>query len=172
MISNPSQVPITIDVEASGFGRGSYPIEVGFITGNGDAHCKLISPCESWTHWDPEAEAVHGVSREILADHGHPARSIAEWLNQHLAGQTVYSDAWANDMSWLGTLFNEVELPQRFRIESILVLLDPEQTNRWDSTKQTMIDTHQSIRHRASSDARTVQQTFMALQEPQQHYYR
>ena len=42
------------------------------------------------------------------------------------------------------TLFNEVELPQRFRIESILVLLDPEQTNRWDTTKQTMIDTHNS----------------------------
>jgi len=27
----PPQAPAVLDVEASGFGRGSYPIEVGFV---------------------------------------------------------------------------------------------------------------------------------------------
>jgi hypothetical protein len=33
-----------IDVEASGFGRGSYPIEVGFVLPDGEAVCTLVRP--------------------------------------------------------------------------------------------------------------------------------
>ena len=36
--------PIIIDIEASGFGRGSYPIEVGLVLPDGTPHCFLIAP--------------------------------------------------------------------------------------------------------------------------------
>ena len=36
-------LPTILDIEASGFGPGSYPIEIGFVTGAGKAWCSLIS---------------------------------------------------------------------------------------------------------------------------------
>ena len=56
-------LPCIIDLEASGFGRGSYPIEVGLCLGDSSSHCFLVRPEEDWQHWDPEAEKVHGISR-------------------------------------------------------------------------------------------------------------
>ena len=46
--------PYIIDVEASGFGNGSYPIEVGVVLNNGEKFCTLIVPAANWTHWDEE----------------------------------------------------------------------------------------------------------------------
>jgi hypothetical protein len=48
-----SEVPAVLDVEASGFGAGSYPIEIGYIASDGTSYCTLIRPAPSWTHWDP-----------------------------------------------------------------------------------------------------------------------
>ena len=42
---------ITIDVEASGFGVGSYPIEVGVAFPDGGTQCYLIKPEHDWIHW-------------------------------------------------------------------------------------------------------------------------
>ncbi|MFO1249856.1 MAG: hypothetical protein U1E77_01625 [Inhella sp.] len=38
------QLPAFIDIEASGFGRGSYPIEVGFVDRDGQLFCTLVQP--------------------------------------------------------------------------------------------------------------------------------
>ena len=51
--------PAVLDVEASGFGRESYPIEVGYVLSGGQTYCSLIRPLPEWTHWDPQAERVH-----------------------------------------------------------------------------------------------------------------
>ncbi len=45
-------LPTIIDIEASGFGRGSYPIEVGFITADGKTGCSLIKPEAQWKSWN------------------------------------------------------------------------------------------------------------------------
>ena len=37
-------LPTILDIEASGFGRGSYPIEIGFSAGDGVLFCGLIVP--------------------------------------------------------------------------------------------------------------------------------
>ena len=58
--------PIFVDVEASGFGSLSYPIEIGIALPDGNRYCTLIAPAPSWVHWDPKAEALHGLSRERL----------------------------------------------------------------------------------------------------------
>jgi hypothetical protein len=51
IITQPdSEVPSILDVEASGFGAGSYPIEIGYISGDGSSYCTLIRPAPTWTH--------------------------------------------------------------------------------------------------------------------------
>lgn len=86
--------PTVIDIEASGFGRGSYPIEIGFVLPDGRGDCMLIRPIAAWRHWDPAAEALHHISRDLLRRHGQPVGDVVERLERQLHGRTVYSDGW------------------------------------------------------------------------------
>jgi len=161
-------LPNIIDLEASGFGRQSYPIEVGYILGNGDSFCSLIKPADSWNRWDESAEDVHGISRETLFEAGKPTLEIARIMNKQLSGNTIYSDAWGNDSSWLGLLFDEANMPMQFRMDSIRSLLTEEQAANWHQAKEKVIETIPMKRHRASSDAAILQKTFtLVLQESQ-----
>lgn len=154
------KLPSIIDLEASGFGRDSYPIEVGFVLSSGDSFCSLIKPAKSWDRWDDSAEQVHGITQEILLKVGKPIPEIAEKINNQLSGETIYSDAWGNDSSWLGLLFDEANMPMRFRMDSIRSLLTEEQAAIWHDTKEKVIETTPLKRHRASSDAAIIQITY------------
>lgn len=153
-------LPAFVDVEASGLSRGSYPIEVGVVTPAGSMYCSLVLPLPDWSHWDEAAERVHGITRPILARHGKPVGEVARALNTLMAQQTVYSDAWGNDMAWLSRLFDAAELPMRFRIESSRRLLDEAEIGRWHATKDAVTTELALARHRASSDARILQLTY------------
>ena len=157
--------PIIIDVEASGFGRGSYPIEVGVANAQGEGSCNIIRREKEWQHWDPRAELLHGISRETLAQHGKEPAVIAALLNEQLAGQLVYSDAWGNDSSWVALLFDAAELPQRFRLESLRSLLSDGQVDIWHETKERVTVELGYTRHRASHDALILQHTFCQTAE-------
>ena len=61
-----SRLPCVIDIEASGFGRRSYPIEVGYVLPDGRAVCMLIRPAVEWEHWDESAARTHGITRATL----------------------------------------------------------------------------------------------------------
>lgn len=159
---NDQLAPIIIDVEASGFGRGSYPIEVGFVMPDGETQCTLIKPEHSWTHWDESSEALHGITREVLAKHGKPIEEVARWLNQHLRGLTVYSDAWGNDLSWLGALFEYAEVPQLFHLDALNKLLSENQMNTWSDARNQVLSDLGIKRHRASNDAKVIQRTYLA----------
>jgi len=149
--------PCIIDVEASGFGAGGYPIEVGFVLPDGRAFCTLIQPEPEWTHWDKAAEQLHGITRQVAQQHGLPVLAVAELLNRELAGRTVYTDAWAHDYSWLGRLFDAAGRPQGFKLEHLRQLLDEPQLEQLDSAKREARGALQVQRHRASSDARVLQ---------------
>jgi hypothetical protein len=157
--------PTIIDIEASGFGKGSYPIEVGFITADKQVKCSLIKPESGWVNWCPEAEKIHGIDRSILIKKGKPIREIASWLNTCLDGQTVYSDAWLNDMCWLGRLYEEAELSQSFRLESILSLLNEAERELWSEIYQCVLTDTKLIRHRASTDAKLIQETYLRIKQ-------
>ena len=158
-------LPAVIDVEASGFGRGSYPIEVGFVLPNGESFCRLIRPPEHWTHWDENSEALHGIRRDILLKHGKSATDVARWLNEKLRGLTLYSDGWGQDLSWLGCLFDEADCTQLFRLETLPKILTEEQKMLWSSTKARVIKQLGFQRHRASNDAIVIQQTYLETQK-------
>lgn len=149
--------PCVIDIEASGFGRHSYPIEIGFVRDDGHAWCSLVRPADGWLHWDPQAEQVHGIQRPQLLQHGRPVAEVARRLNDDLGGRTVYCDGWAHDYAWLGLLFEEAGLVPRFKLESVNRLLGEAQLARLDAGRQQAFAALGIARHRASSDARALQ---------------
>ncbi|WP_101757628.1 hypothetical protein [Oceanicoccus sp. KOV_DT_Chl] len=155
-----SMKPIILDVEASGLGRGSYPVEAGFVLADGKSHCAIIRRESEWEYWDPQAERLHGISRQTLDHYGKTPMEVAAMLNHYLAGQTVYSDAWGNDSSWIALLFDVAELPQRFKLESLRSLLSDSQLEIWHDTKAKVVKELGFRRHRASHDALILQHTF------------
>ena len=157
------QAPTVLDVEASGFGRKSYPIEVGFVLPDGHTFCSLIRPEPEWTHWDEQAALTHHISRDLILQRGVPAIEVAQKLNQLLRGQKVYSDGWANDYSWLGALFDAAELSPAFKLESLRQLLTEAEADQWHTVKAQVSAERGAQRHRASSDARLLQLTFMRV---------
>lgn len=159
-------LPTILDLEASGFGRGSYPIEVGFVQASGLPFCSLIRPAPEWQHWDESAQSLHGISRELLQRHGRPAEWVAQEINQRLAGQTVYCDGWGHDYAWMARLFDAVGMVQRFRLEDLRRLLNEEEAARWQSTLQQVRAEAQLQRHRASADARVLQLTLQRVKAP------
>lgn len=156
------QLPAILDIEASGFGRGSYPIEVGFVSAQGALFCGLIQPEPDWQHWDPAAESLHGISRELLRRHGRPAAWMAAQLNARLAGQTVYCDGWGQDYPWLARLFDAAGARASFRLDDLRRLLDEAEAQRWRGVVDVVRQRQRLTRHRASSDARVLQ---LALEE-------
>ena len=156
------QLPTILDIEASGFGRGSYPIEVGFVAADGALFCGLIRPEPDWLHWDESAEALHGISRELLLTHGRSARWMAEQINQRLRGQLVYCDGWGQDYPWLARLYDAAGMLPNFRLDDLRRLLNEQEAQRWLGVTEAVRQRQQLSRHRASSDARVLQ---LALNE-------
>ena len=152
-----------IDIEASGFGRGSYPIEVGAALPDGGTFCTLIRPAPGWTHWDPRAQMMHGIARSTLVTHGRGAHEVAKMLNERLRGLTVLCDAWAHDFVWLGLLFEVAGRVPLFRLDDLRSVLTPEQATAWHDAKSAVEAGAGLSRHRASCDARILQSTWQRV---------
>jgi hypothetical protein len=154
-------VPIIIDFEASGFGKGSYPIEVGFSGRHGEGWCALIRPQDDWHHWDHEAASIHHIPREILVERGKSAVYVAEQLNFLLKGYTVYTDGWGQDYVWMARLFDAANMVPRFKLADLREIITEQQETNWHATKENVLKELGIARHRASSDARVLQLTWL-----------
>jgi hypothetical protein len=159
--SSEISAPAIIDVESSGLGPDSYPIEVGVSLPSGDRYCNLIHPAPSWTAWDRTAQEIHGISRETILSEGIPIGDVTRELNQLLRNRTVYTDGWVVDHHWIAQLYYEAAIPQRFSVSSLETILSEEQMAIWHETKNRVIKELKLERHRASADARIVQETYM-----------
>ncbi len=155
-----SNNPNIIDIEASGFGGESYPIEIGIVLSNGERFCILILPAEGWEHWNKEAEKIHHISRETLKIYGKSVSEVACLLNDKLEGKTLYSDGWVVDKPWLTTLFYASGIEMKFTVSSLEMILSDEQMEIWHQTKDKIIDKSNIQRHRASNDAWIIQETY------------
>lgn len=158
-----SAVPACLDMEASGFGRDSYPIEVGFVLADGRSYCTLIRPASDWTHWDAAAERLHGIPRDAVLQHGRDVATVAAQLNRQLQGLTLYCDGWAHDYTWLNRLFDAADAVPAFRLDSLRSCLDEAEAARWHAVKQQVAGEMQLERHRASTDAKVLQLTWRRL---------
>lgn len=100
---------VTIDFEASCLPAwGSYPIEVAAcVVATGASKSWLIKPQNSWLRtglWKPEAERLHGISREMLCDQGRPVEEVREELGAFVGPRAV-SDSVICDGYWLEILY-------------------------------------------------------------------
>jgi hypothetical protein len=163
LVQVPVTVPAILDIEASGFGRHSYPIEVGYVLPDGSSYCSLIRPAPGWTHWDPAAEAVHHIHRDMLEQHGRSVAEVARLLNEHLHGCTVFCDGWAHDYTWLAALYEEAGMVPSFKLDSLRSLLNEHEAREWEATRCVVNREMQGERHRASADARLLQSTLLRL---------
>lgn len=154
-------IPPVLDVEASGFGQGSYPVEVGYVLPNGDRGCALVRPEADWTHWDQEAACLHQIDRTTLQTLGRSVADVAVWLNGILRGRVVYSDAWGQDLSWIGRLYDRAGMQPSFRLEALQVLMSENQLRNWLRAREEVQSELRLRRHRASADAWLIQQTFL-----------
>jgi hypothetical protein len=161
-----ADAPAVLDMEASGFGTGSYPIEVGYRLGDGRSYCSLIKPLPHWTHWDPEAERIHRVRRDVLLARGREPDVICRELNDELHGMTVYCDAWGHDYVWLALLYDAAAMVPAFRLDDLRALLTDREAAHWHVVKQQVATELRLQRHRASADARILQATLMRLRSP------
>jgi len=152
--------PIIVDVEASGFGGTSYPIEVGVALDDDTKYCSLILPVPEWEHWDTDAEKVHRIARDILETHGRPVREVALQMNALLEGRNLYTDGWVVDSPRLTTLFHKAQVQMTFRISPLEMILTEQQMGRWHHTKDQVLSEVKKHRHRASFDAWLIQETY------------
>lgn len=149
-----------IDIEASGFGSESYPIEIGVITREDARYCSLVRPFDDWVYWDHSAEDVHGISREKLLARGSDPKTVCRKLNDFLKSSTVYSDAWVHDSAWLNSLFYRTGIRQQFFISPIESVASEAQLAIWDNIKVSTTQRLGGRRHRASIDAMIIQKTY------------
>ena len=160
-------IPVIIDVEASGFGSYSYPLEVGVVMPDGKRFCRLIQPAEQWTHWSEEAEALHGISRQMLKEKGLPVSQVCDELNRLLSDQTIFTDGWVVDFPWLIKLFEAGSRSMAFSVSPLEMVLSEYQMENWSAVREQILAQRPITRHRASSDAAFIQNVFLQTQQQQ-----
>lgn len=153
-------LPSIVDVEASGFGAASYPIEIGVVRYDGAKWCKLIRPYDSWVHWDSEAEALHGITQSMLFTRGLDPVRVCHELNRFLGNTVVYSDGWVVDNPWLIKLYAAAQVEMTFTFRALEYILNQTQMEMWHEVKCDVEQSLDTRRHRASSDALLIQQTY------------
>jgi hypothetical protein len=154
------KTPAILDIEASGFGKGSYPIEIGVADELGETHSWLIYPEEDWVHWHSEAEQLHSISRADLFEKGLKPSVIAKELNERFEGQILYSDGWGFDSGWLSLLFYVANESMFFKLETLPRILSEIQMENWDRVKAELRERHGLVHHSATDDAKLLQLTF------------
>lgn len=96
-----------IDFEASCLPEdaASYPIEVAIAKLDGSYRTWLIKPFAAWRYWDwsEEAEQLHGISPQMLAQQGQDPCEVLRELAAEVAGYQVYADCDL-DAYWLEIL--------------------------------------------------------------------
>ena len=152
--------PYIIDIEASGFGSNSYPIEVGLALEPDQRYCRLIRPVGHWHHWDKQAETVHGISRDILIQNGRAVTEVALELNDLIGNGMVFSDAWGVDDPWISKLYAAAAVPKRFSVRSLEMIMTEAQIAVWEQTRDSVVLDLGLDRHRASNDARIIQEIY------------
>lgn len=147
---------LTIDFEASCLPRHglSYPIEVG-IAGDGLARSWLIRPHDDWAgwHWSAEAQALHGLSPDLIRRDGLPAATVLAELAAAVEGRRMVADS-VIDQYWLETLADAAGQAAPFMIDHVSLLLDEHGAGeRRIMEAVALANARFPMRHRALSDA-------------------
>jgi len=98
---------LIIDIEASGLGPGSFPIEIGWF-GFGCAVWRISAdrPEADWplSAWDEVAEDSHAIWLAMLRREGMLAADLCRALRGAFNGLMLVSAADLSDQAWLDRL--------------------------------------------------------------------
>lgn len=98
-----------IDFEASSLVDG-FPVSVGIAPSDGQLFYALVKPHAEWDmgyRWDPNSEAVHGLSRQHLMQHGREAAAVVVGMRNMFGDDVAFmSDAPGHDKNWLDELIS------------------------------------------------------------------
>lgn len=103
---------VFLDFEASSLADRSHPIEVAWVFQDGRQESHLIAPAPSWTDWDEKAEAIHHISRDLLAAEGEPHDRVAARMLEALDGHDLFASAPSWDGKWLSALLRSAGIPR------------------------------------------------------------
>ena len=139
---------ICIDIEASGFGPLSYPIEMAWkceLTGESDQF--LINPTTgyNWTKWDLSAADIHGITLDELLAKGVSVHQACKRLNQMLGGKSVTSDALEFDFFWMRRLFESAMMKPAFNMQGIDSVLEGGQLIQYRLIASAQVRTHRAM---------------------------
>jgi len=103
--------PVFIDCEASSLSTDSYPIEIAWNFPTGEIESHMINPYlypRSYNDWAPDAQAVHGLSREYLMKEGKDPKLVISRMESKLKYYTLLTDAPDWDSFWVERLYAAV----------------------------------------------------------------
>ena len=115
------------DFESSSLNEDvSYPIELGWAVfdllnpAGAEVQSHLIRPEADWTDWSPEAEALHGISRDQLFDEGIPPARLWQKLSRSLVDVRFFFFGDAADLFWMRRLLDVVGVDHHFTQDEAL----------------------------------------------------
>lgn len=168
-----------IDFEASAL-WGGYPIEVGiakFQRFQGLHVPRIIESTgyvirhDEWLrtgHWDPKAQAVHGLTKDNIFASGDPVRKIAYRLNEELADSDVYADS-DFDGGWNDKLFSAAGIAPSYKIKHVREIFE----KAVFVNEKCVLATIHGATHKAEEDARRIALAIMTgVVRPEDELYR
>eukprot|EP01086_Lenisia_limosa_P006139 TRINITY_DN2476_c0_g1_i2.p1 TRINITY_DN2476_c0_g1~~TRINITY_DN2476_c0_g1_i2.p1 ORF type:complete len:104 (-),score=8.20 TRINITY_DN2476_c0_g1_i2:313-624(-) len=96
----------------------------------------------------------------MLQTRGEEPRKVCVELNNFLGNTVVYSDGWVVDNPWLIKLYAAAQVEMSFTCRALEYILSEAQMNQWHEVKSRLASQLDVKRHRASSDAMVIQQTY------------
>ena len=102
-----------LDIEASGTGDDSYPVEIAWIRLDGaQSFSTLINPdsVTGWDSWSSEA-TLHGLTRDECCERGETVAYVARRVFQLMKDYPVFSDSPEQDQKWLEKLLSSAGYP-------------------------------------------------------------
>lgn len=157
-----------LDIEASGFGPGSWPVEIGWAfpfdrKRNGSV---LVRPIPAWTHWDMTSQSnCHGLSRDFLEKEGSlPAEALGH-IEDALSGCTIYVQDPEYDRSWFRVLVEAAGRDSTIRLNDAGALFEARALRRRHNLSAIRRDVAARFphSHRAEADARQMAEIWRAL---------
>ena len=145
-----------VDLEASGLGEDSWPIEIGFAWIEGGRvrwASKLIRPEPGWPRsaWSSESAVVHGITMTEL-HRAEDAADVARWAAAVMGNRVVVSDAPSYDGVWLDRLLAAAGLVERPPLRDFDVLVS--RRHRWPELERVYAELDATPPpHRAGPDA-------------------
>ena len=139
---------VFIDIEASGLGADSYPIEVAWKREDGAAQDSFLLNPEyvyGWDDWDEIAEDLHGISQAQLHEKGLRPDDACHRLNQALRDKVVVSDAPEYDLFWLERLFDSQDIAMQFTLRSLQLVLNPLQYEAFGVVGRIQFRSHRAL---------------------------